>query len=55
MADPAYLDQWQRVLDLLAKKRIWIQLDMHQDQWHEQYGGEGVPDWAAVAAAAVQR
>ena len=20
---------------------------MHQDQWHEQYGGEGVPDWAA--------
>ena len=21
---------------------------MHQDQWHEQYGGEGVPDWAAV-------
>ena len=47
-ADPAYLDQWQRVLDLLARKRIWIQLDMHQDQWHEEYGGEGVPDWAAV-------
>jgi hypothetical protein len=47
-ADPAYLDRWQRVLDLLARKRIWIQLDMHQDQWHEQYGGEGVPDWAAV-------
>ena len=47
-ADPAYLDQWQRVLDLLARKRIWIQLDMHQDQWHEQYGGEGVPDWAAA-------
>ena len=47
-ADPAYLDQWQRVLDLLARRHIWIQLDMHQDQWHEQYGGEGVPDWAAV-------
>jgi len=47
-ADAGYLDQWQRVLDLLAKKRIWIQLDMHQDQWHEQYGGEGVPDWAAT-------
>ena len=46
--DPAYLDQWQRVLDLLARKRIWIQLDMHQDQWHEEYGGEGVPDWAAA-------
>ncbi len=47
-ADPAYLTQWQRVMDLLARKHIWIQLDMHQDQWHEQYGGEGVPDWAAV-------
>jgi endoglycosylceramidase len=47
-ADPAYLDQWQRVLDLLASKHIWIQLDMHQDEWHEQYGGEGVPDWAAA-------
>ncbi len=47
-ADPAYLDRWQRVLDLLARKRIWIQLDMHQDQWHEEYGGEGVPDWAAA-------
>ena len=47
-ADPAYLDRWQRVLDLLARKRIWIQLDMHQDEWHEQYGGEGVPDWAAA-------
>ena len=23
-----------------------MQLDMHQDQWHETYGGEGVPDWA---------
>jgi endoglycosylceramidase len=47
-ADPAYLDKWQRVLNLLAKKHIWIQLDMHQDEWHEEYGGEGVPDWAAV-------
>jgi len=47
-ADPAYLDQWQRVLDLLARRHVWIQLDMHQDEWHEQYGGEGVPDWAAV-------
>jgi hypothetical protein len=47
-ADPAYLDQWQRVLDLLARRHIWIQLDMHQDEWHEQYGGDGVPDWAAA-------
>ncbi|WP_205475219.1 cellulase family glycosylhydrolase [Nocardioides sp. SYSU D00038] len=45
-ADPAYLRRTQRVLDLLAKRRIWVQLDMHQDQWHETYGGEGAPAWA---------
>jgi hypothetical protein len=47
-ADPSYVARVQRVLDLLAKRHIWMQLDMHQDEWHEQYGGEGVPDWAAV-------
>lgn len=45
-ADPAYVARVQRVLDLLADRHIWTQLDMHQDQWHETYGGEGVPDWA---------
>ncbi len=45
-ADPAYLKRWQRVMDLLAEHRIWMQLDAHQDQWHETYGGEGAPDWA---------
>ena len=44
--DPAYVRRVQRVLDLLADRRIWLQLDMHQDQWHETYGGEGVPGWA---------
>ena len=44
--DPTYLRRWQRVMDLLARQRIWMQLDFHQDQWHETYGGEGVPDWA---------
>lgn len=44
--DATYRDRWQRVMDLLAQRGIWMQLDMHQDQWHETYGGEGVPDWA---------
>lgn len=44
--DTTYRDRWQRVMDLLAQRGIWMQLDMHQDQWHETYGGEGVPDWA---------
>jgi len=50
-ADRSYLRRWQRVLDLLAGQRIWIQLDAHQDMWHETYGGEGVPDWAMVRPA----
>ena len=50
-ADPSYLQKWQRVIDLLAERNIWIQLDAHQDQWHETYGGEGVPSWAAVRPA----
>ena len=44
--DQAYARRVQRVLDLLSRRGIWLQLDMHQDQWHETYGGEGVPDWA---------
>lgn len=46
VGDPSYRAGWQRVMDLLAERDIWMQLDMHQDQWHETYGGEGVPDWA---------
>ncbi|GAB2875643.1 cellulase family glycosylhydrolase [Nocardioides pacificus] len=46
--DPAYVAKWQRVMDQLSKRGIWMMLDFHQDQWHETYGGEGAPDWAAV-------
>ena len=51
VADPAYLARWQRVMDLLSAEGVWMQLDAHQDQWHETYGGEGVPDWAVVRPA----
>ena len=47
VADPAYFKRIDRMTRLLAGKKIWTLFDMHQDQWHEQYGGEGVPDWAA--------
>lgn len=46
VGDDAYLDRWNRVVGLLADLRIWLQFDFHQDQWHETYGGGGVPDWA---------
>jgi endoglycosylceramidase len=47
VADPAYFAKWDRVVGLLADRGIWMQFDQHQDQWHETYGGEGVPSWAA--------
>lgn len=50
-ADPGYQRRWQRVMDLLSDRGIWMQLDMHQDQWHETYGGEGAPDWAMIRPA----
>jgi len=46
VADASYFAKWDRVVDLMAAKGIWMQFDMHQDQWHETYGGEGVPNWA---------
>lgn len=46
--DRAYTQKWQRVMDLLADRGIWMMLDAHQDQWHETYGGEGVPEWAMI-------
>ena len=49
--DPTYGKRWQRVMDQLAQRRIWMMLDAHQDQWHETYGGEGVPDWAVIRPA----
>jgi endoglycosylceramidase len=47
VADPAYFTRVDRMTRLLASKKIWTLFDMHQDQWHEEYGGEGVPDFAA--------
>ncbi|MFC9876406.1 cellulase family glycosylhydrolase [Nocardia salmonicida] len=52
VVDNAYLDSWDRVVGQLAANRIWTQFDFHQDQWHEIYGGEGVPQWAVRRPAA---
>ena len=47
VADPAYFQRLDRVTGLLAKSQVWTLFDMHQDMWNEQYGGEGVPAYAA--------
>jgi endoglycosylceramidase len=44
--DQNYLDQIDRVVQLLAAKQIWVLLDFHQDMYNEKFQGEGFPDWA---------
>jgi endoglycosylceramidase len=44
--DPAFLDGWDRVVQLLAARGIYVLLDFHQDLYNERYAGEGFPDWA---------
>ncbi len=44
--DPAYLEKIARVVDLLAKRKIWVLLDFHQDMYSERFAGEGFPAWA---------
>ncbi|HVT36990.1 MAG TPA: cellulase family glycosylhydrolase [Nevskiaceae bacterium] len=44
--DASYLDQVDRVVQLLASRHIWVLLDFHQDMLNEKYQGEGFPAWA---------
>ncbi|HUP91174.1 MAG TPA: cellulase family glycosylhydrolase [Solimonas sp.] len=44
--DSAYLEQWDRVIQLMAAQRIWMLFDFHQDMMSPEYQGEGVPEWA---------
>ncbi len=44
--DTAYLDAWDRVVQLLADRGIWVLFDFHQDQLYPEYQGEGVPEYA---------
>ena len=46
MIDSSYLDKIDRVVQLLAARGIYVQLDFHQDLYNERYQGEGFPDWA---------
>jgi endoglycosylceramidase len=49
--DRNYLDQVDRVVQLLASRHIRVLLDFHQDMYNEQFQGEGFPDWAVPASS----
>ena len=44
--DHHYLEQVDRVVQLLARRHIWVLLDFHQDAFSEKFAGEGFPAWA---------
>ncbi len=42
----AYLARVARTVDLLGKYHIYTLLDMHEDVYSSEFGGEGAPAWA---------
>jgi len=46
--DDAYLDRIAAIQRMLAQRRIFTQLDFHQDLYNERFSGEGFPDWAVI-------
>lgn len=50
MVDQSYLAAWDRTIQLLASRRIWMLFDFHQDLLGPEYQGEGVPEWAVEEA-----
>lgn len=45
LIDHGYLDQIDRVVQLLASREIYVMLDFHQDLYRDAYRGEGFPAW----------
>ncbi len=44
--DYDYLASIENTVQILAQHNIVAILDMHQDLYNEEFGGEGAPDWA---------
>lgn len=45
LIDPDYLEKIDRVVKLLASRKIYVMLDFHQDLYGDAYRGEGFPAW----------
>lgn len=45
-AGKTYLQCIKQVIDFLYERGIFVIIDFHQDLAHEDYGGDGFPDWA---------
>src|SRR3990167_1413705 len=47
--DFRYLLNVKQMVELLAKYRIYVLIDFHQDAFASKHGGLGAPDWAALS------
>lgn len=43
--DEAYAAEIQTVIERAEAHGIWVILDMHQDNFNQQFEGKGMPDW----------
>lgn len=46
--DPAYVEALAGTVRELARRRIFVLLDFHQDGFSPRYRGNGLPDWMAI-------
>lgn len=46
VVDRTYLAKIDRLVQLLATRRIWVLLDFQHDAFNEKFKGEGFPAWA---------
>lgn len=44
--DEAYLDRIEQRVNWYTSRGMYVMLDMHQDLYALQFGGDGAPDWA---------
>jgi endoglycosylceramidase len=47
----AYLAKVKRTVNLLGKYHVYTLLDMHEDVYSSEFGGEGAPPWAVCTGA----
>jgi endoglycosylceramidase len=50
--DTSYLESIEQTVQTLGQHGIYSILDMHQDAWGTEFGGEGAPAWATLTGGA---
>jgi endoglycosylceramidase len=48
VVDHAYIENLAQTVELLARHRIFVLLDFHQDGYGPKYNGNGFPDWMGI-------